>query len=444
MSLLHDPYKLLVDYLKIRVAGTASLFTLQDGLSVTRTWFREHVFSSGEIYGLPKGLYATHSCRAGGATYLASKGLSDGELKKRGRWTSNTFLKYIRQLDEVDILVMEATGGNVPQNMLKAINLPPTSSVTPPPQHWINKYGMSTPPNKKLNLETLQKQKAILKAKFQKAEATGNTAGVKTGHSNKLVQTDVANRLKVLDSVSFGPAILGRTMQTVCTQTMMELSTIDNLIKLAQSAKPVPKTYGIHKTTQTIMGGLSNHMVKTTPMVVRSIGVQTEAKALENLITNDACDPPEIHETNDMAVTNKLDTDKADKTLLAGNTNRGEQRSKANQIKLPVIPPLHVTTAYHFPPYLQAKPQWPKASKEAMYVQIHNTWGLATMSVPIENCTQVGNRLMIKMNNSMLVQNGVKSAAISDLINSTDKMEINNTTPAPKFNGAKHFNKLNQ
>ena len=84
-SLLHDPYELLVDYLKIRVAGTASLFTLQDGLSVTRTWFREHVFSSGEMYGLPKGLYAAHSCRAGGATYLASKGLSDGELQNRGR-----------------------------------------------------------------------------------------------------------------------------------------------------------------------------------------------------------------------------------------------------------------------------------------------------------------------------------------------------------------------
>ena len=162
-SLVHDPYELLVDYLKIRVAGTASLFTLQDGLSVTRTWFREHVFSSGEMYSLPKGLYATHSCRAGGATYLASKGLSDGELQKRGRWTSNTFLKYIRQLNDVDLLVMEATGGNVPQNVMKAVNLPPTSAVTPPPQHWINKYGMCTPPNKKLDLETLQKQKSYSK-----------------------------------------------------------------------------------------------------------------------------------------------------------------------------------------------------------------------------------------------------------------------------------------
>ena len=293
-------------------------------------------------------------------------------------------------------------------------------------------------------METLQKQKAVLKAKFQKSEALGKTVGVKSGHSNKLVQTDVANRLKVLDSVSFGPAILGRTMQTVCTQTMMELSTIDNLIKLAQSAKPVPKTYGIHKSTQTIMGGLSNHMVKTTPMVVRSIGVQTEASTSVKLNTNDASNTSEMHEINCIATTNNLDTDKADKTLLAGNTNRGDQHSKASDIKLPVVPLLHVTTAYHFPPYLQAKPQWPKASKEGIYVQIHNTWGLATMSVPIENCTQVGNRLMIKMNNSMLVQNGVKSALISDLINSTARMEIDNAPSAPKFNGAKRFNKLNQ
>ena len=245
---------------------------------------------------------------------------------------------------------------------------------------------------------------------------------MKKGHSNKLVQTDVANRLKVLDSVSFGPAILGRTMQTVCTQTMMELSTIDNLIKLAQSAKPAPKAYGIHKNnqtmmqlstidnliklaqntkpvpkshgihknTQTILEGLSNHMVKTIPTVIRSIGVQTDAPASDKVMTNDACDTSEVHEINHMAATNKSDTDKVDKTWLAGGINKAEQCSDANIVKLPVIPPLHVTTAYNFPSYLQAKPRWPKASKEGMYVQIHNTWGLATMSVPIENCTQVG------------------------------------------------------
>lgn len=50
--------------------------------------------------GLDPSLYASHSLRIGGASALAAAGMRDWELMVMGRWTSWTFLRYLRMDQE--------------------------------------------------------------------------------------------------------------------------------------------------------------------------------------------------------------------------------------------------------------------------------------------------------------------------------------------------------
>ena len=96
-----DPRPIMLRYIYSR----DSLFPLHlqlwlraDGSSPTRSWFMLHLhqFCPPEISG--------QSLRAGGTTALAQAGATIELIKGAGRWSSNTFEKYIRK----NIVVLHA------------------------------------------------------------------------------------------------------------------------------------------------------------------------------------------------------------------------------------------------------------------------------------------------------------------------------------------------
>jgi hypothetical protein len=68
----------------------AALFLWEDGSHLTRSWFDSRFFTLlGHDYG-------GHSPRAGGATFLASLGLSEDVIQAIGQWSSAAWKIYIR------------------------------------------------------------------------------------------------------------------------------------------------------------------------------------------------------------------------------------------------------------------------------------------------------------------------------------------------------------
>ena len=74
------------------------LWLLKTGLSPTRSWFLRRLkrYCSADIAG--------QSMRAGGATVLAQAGASAELIRGAGRWSSNTFERYIRK----NVIVLHA------------------------------------------------------------------------------------------------------------------------------------------------------------------------------------------------------------------------------------------------------------------------------------------------------------------------------------------------
>ena len=84
------PVENMVEYLKVRGYGQGPLFLFSSGTFLTR----------GELAsllqtGVPGAGLNTHSFRAGGATALASAGLSPLVIKQLGRWKSSAFCRYV-------------------------------------------------------------------------------------------------------------------------------------------------------------------------------------------------------------------------------------------------------------------------------------------------------------------------------------------------------------
>lgn len=88
-----DPTVLLKDYASMRDSlhgCKAALFLRENGAVPTRSWFDSKFFS------LLDRQYGGHSCRAGGATFYASLGLSEDIIQALGRWSSQAWKDYIR------------------------------------------------------------------------------------------------------------------------------------------------------------------------------------------------------------------------------------------------------------------------------------------------------------------------------------------------------------
>ena len=94
-----DPVSLLHEYVTARDAihgAHTALFLRKDGSHPTRAWF------DSKLFFFVDRSFGGHSPRAGGATFYAALGLSESVIMALGRWSSEAWKIYIR-----DILVLE-------------------------------------------------------------------------------------------------------------------------------------------------------------------------------------------------------------------------------------------------------------------------------------------------------------------------------------------------
>ena len=90
------PYLGLLKYLQLRKLDNGPLFRFPDGKPVSRSFFANRLKDCLIFCGLNPHLFKSHSFRIGGASFLASIGKTDLQIKIIGRWSSDSFLRYIR------------------------------------------------------------------------------------------------------------------------------------------------------------------------------------------------------------------------------------------------------------------------------------------------------------------------------------------------------------
>ena len=90
------PVTALKSYLAIRGKTSGPLFCWPNYQPILRTQFTDILQSCLKAANLSVQLYKGHSFRIGAATYAKQMGLSDGQIRRLGRWQSDAFLLYIR------------------------------------------------------------------------------------------------------------------------------------------------------------------------------------------------------------------------------------------------------------------------------------------------------------------------------------------------------------
>ena len=94
-------------YLTVRntvtVSPTDFLFSLAEGLPLSKQNMNNKIKALVTMLGLPSDKFSTHSLRAGVVTSGAAVGLADWELKKLGNWASSVYSQYIREIPEHNI-----------------------------------------------------------------------------------------------------------------------------------------------------------------------------------------------------------------------------------------------------------------------------------------------------------------------------------------------------
>ncbi|XP_070194980.1 integrase/recombinase xerD homolog [Littorina saxatilis] len=89
------PVQALKEYIVKRRRMPGPLFKL-NGRSLLRRDFVTTLKAMLNIAGIPADRFNSHSFRIGAATSSAAKGASDAQIRKRGRWQSDAFKRYIR------------------------------------------------------------------------------------------------------------------------------------------------------------------------------------------------------------------------------------------------------------------------------------------------------------------------------------------------------------
>ena len=92
----HCPVRNMTRYLALRGSKPGPLFVSAKGMPVSRNSFTKDLQNALHFVGLPTSRYTSHSFRIGAASFMASQGSSDAQIKRAGRWSSNAFLAYIR------------------------------------------------------------------------------------------------------------------------------------------------------------------------------------------------------------------------------------------------------------------------------------------------------------------------------------------------------------
>lgn len=90
------PVAMLKQYLLVRGSQQGYLFIHPNATSITRSQFNEILRNTLSFIGLSPTQYKGHSFRIGACTWLMKQGKSDSQIRQRGRWHSNAFLKYLR------------------------------------------------------------------------------------------------------------------------------------------------------------------------------------------------------------------------------------------------------------------------------------------------------------------------------------------------------------
>ena len=90
------PVTTIAEYLSVRGQISGPLFCWPDNSPVRRLQFLSALNQALTFCGLETDRYKTHSFRIGAASWAAAQGFSDSQIRRFGRWKSNTFLKYIR------------------------------------------------------------------------------------------------------------------------------------------------------------------------------------------------------------------------------------------------------------------------------------------------------------------------------------------------------------
>ena len=79
-----------------KVRDPKPLLTFHNGVYLSRTLLITNLKMYLALAGIDPQQYSSHSFRIGGATSAAAAGLADWEIKILGRWTSDTYQRYIR------------------------------------------------------------------------------------------------------------------------------------------------------------------------------------------------------------------------------------------------------------------------------------------------------------------------------------------------------------
>ena len=95
-NVAYCPVRAWHDYNKLRRNAPGFMFLKASGKPLSRQNFTEQLALCLKYSGLSRSLYKSHSFRVGAATFAASKGFGDAQIRALRRWNSDAFIKYIR------------------------------------------------------------------------------------------------------------------------------------------------------------------------------------------------------------------------------------------------------------------------------------------------------------------------------------------------------------
>lgn len=90
------PVNLITKYMAVRPKGNGQSFKQFDTSPLTRYQFVSVLNKILKLIGLPKSTYKSHSFRIGAASDSFNMGISELEIKRKGRWNSEVYKRYIR------------------------------------------------------------------------------------------------------------------------------------------------------------------------------------------------------------------------------------------------------------------------------------------------------------------------------------------------------------
>ena len=93
----HCPCSLLVEYLRCRPEVLdRNLFLFRTGRRISASFFSRELKKWCAAAGLGDLVLSSHSFRIGGATLLYEQGYSDLAIQRAGRWSSDSYQRYVR------------------------------------------------------------------------------------------------------------------------------------------------------------------------------------------------------------------------------------------------------------------------------------------------------------------------------------------------------------